>query len=153
MFKSFQNSDKLFTALTVVLIIMKHNLTIWNRPSSYSLEQRVISLESQVSNLQQPTFAINNDQSQMNTDNIVNQTAVPTIQPIAGDSTSHIGLVVSTFLNKEKVKAKWCLNLLVPNVKKSMSDNGLTRKQHDIHTISFIFQQQFHIICRNQQTF
>ena len=30
-----------------------------------SLEQKVISLESQVANLQQPTAAINNDQSQM----------------------------------------------------------------------------------------
>ena len=65
----------------------------------YSLEQRVISLESQVSNLQQPTVAINNNQSQMNIDSIVNQTAAPTIQPIAGDSTGHIGSVVSTFLN------------------------------------------------------
>ena len=42
----------------------------------------------------------------MNTDGIVNQTALPTIPPIAGDSTSHIGSVVSTFLNEEKVKAK-----------------------------------------------
>ena len=49
----------------------------------YSLEQRVISLKSQVSNLQQPTFAINNDQYQMNTDGIVNQTATLTIPPIA----------------------------------------------------------------------
>ena len=65
----------------------------------YSLEQRVISLESQVSNLQQPTVAINHDQSQINTDSIVNQTAAPTIQPTAGDSTSYIGSVVSTSLN------------------------------------------------------
>ena len=45
------------------------------------------------------------------------------------------------------------LELIVPDVKESMSDDGLTRKQHDVHTISSIFQQQFHIICRNRQTF
>ena len=54
----------------------------------YSLEQRVISLESQVSNLQQPTVVINNNQSQMNTDGAVNQSATPIIPPIGSDSTS-----------------------------------------------------------------
>ena len=42
-------------------------------------------LESQVSNLQQLTLAINNDQFQMNTDGIVNQTATPTIPPITDE--------------------------------------------------------------------
>ena len=52
----------------------------------YSFEQRVIGLESQVSsNLQQPTFAINNDQSQMNTDGIINQTTTLTIPPIVDE--------------------------------------------------------------------
>ena len=37
------------------------------------------------------------------------------------------------------------MNLIVHNVKESTSDDGPTRKQHDIHTISSIFQQQFNI--------
>ena len=71
-----------------------------------SLEQRVISLESQVANLWQPISVINNEQSQMDANSTVNQSATPTIPPISGDSTSHIGSVISTLLNEEKEKAK-----------------------------------------------
>ena len=42
-------------------------------------------IENQVLNLQQLTLAINNDPFQMNTDGIVNQTATPTIPPIADE--------------------------------------------------------------------
>ena len=79
----------------------------------------------------------------MNANGAVNQSTTPTIPPIIGDSTSHISLVVSTFLNEEKEKAKRHLNLIVHNVKESTSNDGPIRKQHDIYTISSIIQQQF----------
>ena len=104
-FKSFQNSEKPFYCPHCRI---NNCETQFNNMKSTitSLEQKVISLESQVANLQQPTAAINNDQSQMDVNSAVNQSATPTIPPISGDSTSHIGSVVSTLLNEEKEKAK-----------------------------------------------
>lgn len=89
----------------------------------------------------------------MNTDSSVNQTATPTSLPTVGDPTNDIGSVVSTFLNEEKEKAKQRLNLIIHNVKESTSDDGPTRKQHDIHTISSIFHQQFNITPTITKTF
>ena len=40
---------------------------------------------------------------------------------------------------------KACISLIVHNVEESTSDDGPTRKQHDIHRVSSIFQQQFNI--------
>ena len=93
-FKSFQNSDKPFYCPHCH--INNYETQLNNMKSTItSLEQTVISLETQGTNLQQPTAVINNDQSQMNANSAVNQSAAPTIPPISGDSTSHIGSVVS----------------------------------------------------------
>ena len=45
-------------------------------------------------------------------------------------------VTTKSLLNEEKEKAKRRLNLIVHNVEESTSDDGPTRKQHDIHTVS-----------------
>jgi len=151
-FTSFQNSDKPFHCPHCR--INNYELQLNNMKSTItSLEQRVNSLESQVSNLQQHIVASNNDQTLMNTDGTANKTATPTSPPTTDDSTNHIGSIISTFLNEEKEKAKRCLNLIVHNVNESTSDDGPTRKQHDIRTISSIFQQQLNITATITKAF
>ena len=82
-YSCLQNSDKPFYCPH--WRINNYETQLNNMKSTiYSHQQRVISLESQASNLQQPIVAINNDQSQMNTDGIVNQTTTPTIPSITG---------------------------------------------------------------------
>ena len=110
------------------------------------LEQRVNSLESQVSSSQQPTLVSNNNQSQVNPDGAVEQDSTRTSIPssVANDSTN-ISSIVSTFLNEEKERAKRRLNLIIHNVKESTSEDGPTRKKHDIDTVTSIFEHHLNV--------
>ena len=50
----------------------------------------------------------------------------------ATDSRTEVTAMVTSYINEEKEKAKRRLNLIVHNIPESASDDGLTRKKHDI---------------------
>ena len=48
------------------------------------------------------------------------------------DSTTEVMAIMTSYINKEKEKVKRHLNLIVHNIPKSASEDGLLRKKHDI---------------------
>jgi len=93
----FKTQTSLFTAHCH---ISNYEIQLKNMKSIItSLKKRVNSLENKVSNLQQPIVPSNNDQSQMNTDGALNQTATHISPPTTDDSTNHISSLVNQTLS------------------------------------------------------
>ena len=115
----------------------KYDLLISDMKSTIaSLEQKVSDLEKKNATLTtKPPPPSHNSTSIATKDNATNskQDATP---------NSNIQEVVASFINEEKEKAKRRLNLMIHNVPESPSEDGLTRKKHDVDFVTKMCQTQ-----------
>ena len=63
------------------------------------------------------------------------------------DSRTEVTAMVTSYINEEKKKAKRCLNLTAYNIPESASDDGLTRKKHDIDFLCSLTNKYLGFSC------
>jgi len=74
--------------------------------------------------------------------NPTQSTEVPTRPPqLPVSADEHITTMIDDYISEEKEKAKRRLNIIIHNIPESASDDGNTRKKHDIDFVTDICQQ------------
>jgi len=105
------------------------------------MQTTITSLENKIATLEKSTPPTSHNHTKVNTDT---QSTGPPISPTdIIQPVNNIQEVVATYLNEEKEKQKRRLNIIIHNTPESTSEDGLTRKNHDIGFVNKLCQTQF----------
>ena len=108
------------------------------------LQNKVTELKTKLSNFKSndsinSASAVANDNADtVHSDTTSSSTSSPAPSK---EHANQLTAMVTSFISEEKEKAKRRLNLIVHNIVKSTSEDGTTRKKHDVESVSGILQQ------------
>ena len=147
-----------FIAHTVDSYIMILNFLTLNPVTQ--LQNKVTELKTKLSNFKSnnstdSASAVANDNADIvHSDTTSSLTSSLTSSPAPSkEHANQLTAMVTSFISKEKEKAKRHLNLIVHNIAESTSEDGTTRKKHDVESVSGILQQHLGISATISKAF